>query len=99
MDFEEWKRARIERVPGRCGGRPTFAGSRLQPHDVAHRPWPEVAEGWPYITHEDWEHAQRFCCEEPHWRMLSSHLDWSGETPRELTDDELDQLLALYPRL
>lgn len=96
MDYDDWKKTRLERVRGRCGGRPTFVGSRLQPHDVALRPWTEVESDWPSITQEDWEHARRFVKEEPHWKVLSNGLDWDG---RELSDQEYAELQRQYPRM
>ena len=92
MDYDEWKRTRLERVPGRCGGRPTFVGSRLQPHDVSCTDDPSA---WTGISAEDVEHAKRFVREEPHWKVLSTGIDWEG---RELSDEEYARLEEQYPR-
>ena len=93
-NYEEWKAARLERVPGRCGGRPTFKGSRLQPHDIV-GDGSEESLALFGLTIEDYEHSHRFVVEEPHWKLLARGIDWNG---RELSDTEYAELEAQFPR-
>ena len=95
MTYEEWKTTRLERVPGRCGGNPTFKGTRLQPHDIIwadDRQALEDAEFWGY-DNQDIQYAKRFAVEEPHWRILSRGLDLHG---REVPEEEYEQLRLKY---
>jgi hypothetical protein len=72
LAYEHWQSTRLERVPGRCGGHPTFVGSRLQqPHDLVEF-GPEVTRR--AVTEQDGEHARRFCHEEAHWWLLYAGL-------------------------
>ena len=96
MAYEEWKARRLERVPGRCGGRPTFIRSRIQPCDASRLSldWQNdirVAAEWG-VNAQDIVYSKRFCAEEPHWENLSSGYDRSR--PRQLTDSELAALHA-----
>lgn len=69
MTYEEWKARRLECVPGRCGGRPTFIRSRIQPCDASRLSlnWPDdirVAADW-CLNAQDIVYSKRFCAEEP----------------------------------
>jgi len=97
VTYEEWKDARLERVAGRCGGNPTFKGTRLQPHDViaTDENDPEDLENaaqWGLVR-EDLVHARRFAADEPHWKILSQGRDQHG---RRVSDEEYDALRLQY---
>lgn len=74
MTYEEWRACRLERAPGRCGGRPTFIRSRIQPCDASRLSlnWPDdirIAASW-RLSAQDIVYSKRFCAEEPHWEAL-----------------------------
>jgi uncharacterized protein (DUF433 family) len=91
VSYEEWKETRLERVKGRCGGNPTFKGTRLQPHDIIH--CRDESDFWGGVTIDDLEHARRFTAEEPHWKILSQGLDAQG---REVPEAEYEALRLQY---
>jgi uncharacterized protein (DUF433 family) len=98
ITYEEWKARRLERSSSRCGGCPTFIGSRIQPCDVARLNvrWADdirVAADW-RVNAQDIEHSKRFCAEEPRWQILGSGYDHLQG--RDLSDDEYEDLRAKW---
>jgi uncharacterized protein (DUF433 family) len=97
MTYEEWKAARLERVVGRCGGNPTFRGTRLQPHDIIITDLDDPAdmknaEMWGF-DREDVVYSKQFATEEPHWKILSQGKDLHG---RDVPEEEYEALYQRY---